>query len=53
MARFKKYAAGKNNLQVGPSDRAAACAMKAALDCQPTTASFQSCYAQFDNCADY
>jgi hypothetical protein len=51
-AQSQKYAAGKNDLEVGPSDQAAACAMKAALDGKAMTAAFQACYTQFDNSAD-
>lgn len=47
-AQAQKYAAGINNLRVGPSDRAAACAMKAALDGKPMHASFDACYHEFD-----
>ena len=48
----RKYAAGINDLEVGPSDRAAACAMKDALDGQPMTAAFQSCKDQLDSGED-
>jgi hypothetical protein len=51
-AQSQKYAAGINNLQVGPSDRAAACTMKAAINGQPMTSSFQKCYKQYDNSGD-
>jgi hypothetical protein len=51
-AQAKKYAAGVNNLLVGPSDLAGACAMKAAIAGKPMKASFDSCYKQFDNKAD-
>jgi hypothetical protein len=51
-AQTQKYAAGINDLLVGPSDKAAACTMKAALDNQPMTAAFQNCYAQLDNPED-
>ncbi len=44
----QKYAAGINDLLVGPSDQAAACAMKAAIAGQPMTQSFQDCYHQLD-----
>jgi hypothetical protein len=44
----QKYAAGINDLQIGSSDRAAACAMKAALDGQPMTAAFWHCYTVED-----
>ena len=48
-AQSQKFAAGINNLLVGPSDRTAACAMKAALDGQPMKTAFKSCYAKFDD----
>lgn|SRR3990167_4021984 len=47
-AQSQKYAAGMNNLLVGPSDYAAACTMKAAMDGQPLTASFENCYKNLD-----
>jgi hypothetical protein len=52
-AESQKYAAGVNNLLVGPSDKAAACAMKAALEGQPMTASFDDCYKKFDVTEDH
>ncbi len=48
----RKYAAGKNDLQVGPSDEAAGCAMKAALDGKPMTAAFKQCYDDLDTTDD-
>lgn len=47
-AQTQKYAAGINNLLVGPSDRAAACAMKKAIDGKPMESSFNDCYALYD-----
>lgn len=47
-AQTQKYAAGINNLLVGPSDKAAACAMKAAVAGNPMKASFDDCYVRFD-----
>ena len=47
-AQSQKYAAGINDLEVGPSDQAAACAMKGALDGKAMTAAFQDCYKQLD-----
>jgi hypothetical protein len=47
-AASRKYAAGINDLEVGPSDEAAACTMKAALDGQPMTAAFKKCYDELD-----
>lgn len=52
-AQSRKYAAGINDLLVGPSDEAAACAMKAALDGKPLTASFWKCYDELDNAEDH
>lgn len=51
-AQSQKYAAGINDLLVGPSDETAACAMKAAFDRQPLTASFQDCYNKYDDRED-
>ncbi len=45
-AQSQKFAAGINDLFVGPSDLTAACAMEAALDGKPMTASFQSCFEE-------
>lgn len=47
-AEAQKYAAGKNDILIGPSDRAAGCAMTAALDGKPMTAAFQECYLKHD-----
>jgi hypothetical protein len=47
-AQTKKFAAGINDLLVGPSDNAGACAMKAAIAGKPMQASFNTCYKQFD-----
>lgn len=51
-AQAQKYAAGINDLEVGPSDKAAACAMKAAIAGKPETQSFHDCYAQLNTTAD-
>lgn len=51
-AQSQKYAAGINDLEVGPSDEAAACAMKDAISGKPMTAAFQACYNQYDTKAD-
>lgn len=51
-SKSQKYAAGINNLAVGPSDKAAVCAMKAALEGKPMTQSFQDCYRQLDRPTD-
>jgi hypothetical protein len=45
-AQSQKFAAGINDLFVGPSDLTAACAMEAALNGKPMQASFQECYTQ-------
>lgn len=52
IAQSQKYAAGINDLLVGPSDRAAACAMIAAMDGQPMTQAFQDCYKKWDSAND-
>lgn len=52
IAQSQKYAAGITDLEVGPSDRAAACAMKAAMDGKPMTAAFDACYLQYDTSED-
>jgi hypothetical protein len=52
-AASQKYAAGINDLEVGPSDKAAACAMEAAIQGQAVTAAFQDCYKKLDNSADH
>jgi hypothetical protein len=49
----KKYAAGINDLLVGPSDKAGACAMKAGIAGKPLTSSFQTCYQQLDVSSDH
>ncbi len=52
-AEARKYAAGINDLAVGPSDKAGACAMKAAIAKKPMKASFDGCYQQFDIQSDH
>jgi hypothetical protein len=52
-AQSKKYAAGINDLEVGPSDKAAACAMEAAIDDQPMTSAFNDCVQKYDNTSDH
>jgi hypothetical protein len=52
-AQTKKYAAGINDLLIGPSDKAAACAMKAAIAGKPMQASFNTCYQQLDVPSDH
>ena len=49
----QKYAAGINDLLVGPSDRAAGCAMKAALNGAAMTPAFHDCYTKFDSPQDH
>jgi hypothetical protein len=53
IAQSQKYAAGINNLFIGPSDRAASCTMLAALNGSPMTAAFEKCYQDFDVPADH
>jgi len=48
----QKYAAGINDLLVGPSDNAAACAMKAAINGDAVTAAFNNCYKTVDDPQD-
>jgi hypothetical protein len=52
-AQSQKYAAGINDLLVGPSDEAAACTMKAAIAGSPMTQAFQDCYKQLDTADDH
>jgi hypothetical protein len=52
-AQARKYGAGINDLQVGPSDRAGACTMKAAFEGKPLTQSFNDCYKEFDVPSDH
>ncbi len=52
-AMSQKYAAGINDLEVGPSDKAAACAMEAAIGGQAVTAAFQACYKKLDKSDDH
>jgi len=52
-AQSQKYAAGINDLLVGPSDNTADCAMKAAIDHKPMTASFKACYDKLDTKKDH
>lgn len=52
VAETQKYAAGINNLLIGPSDFAAACAMKKAFDGKPMEAAFWDCYKKFDRDKD-
>ena len=52
-AQTKKFAAGINDLSVGPSDNAGACAMKAAIAGKPMQASFNTCYQQLDVQSDH
>jgi hypothetical protein len=52
-AQAKKYAAGINDLEVGPSDKAAACAMEAALANNPMTGAFNDCVQKDDTADDH
>lgn len=52
-AQSRKYAAGINDLQVGPSDKAAACTMEAAVQGKPMKASFDECYKKLDVPSDH
>ena len=52
-AQSQKYAAGMNDLLIGPSDEAAACTMKAAIGGAPMTQAFQDCYKQLDTADDH
>jgi hypothetical protein len=44
----QKYAAGINDLEIGPSDKTGACAMEEALAGRPMTAAFHNCYDKLD-----
>lgn len=48
-ADAQKYAAGINDLLVGPSDRAAGCAMKASIDGTAIDKAFNQCVKQDDD----
>ncbi len=52
-AQTQVYAAGINDLLVGPSDNAAACAMKAAIDGQAMHEAFDACYKKDDKPSDH
>jgi len=52
-AQAQKYAAGINNLLVGPSDKAGACTMEAALEGKPISTSFDECYKKYDDPQDH
>lgn len=51
-AESQKYAAGIDDLLIGPSDKVAACTMEAAMGGQPETDSFQACYKKLDDPSD-
>lgn len=51
-AAAKKYAAGINKLLVGPSDKAAVCAMRAAFAGQKMAVAFNECYDRLDDKRD-
>lgn len=48
----QKYAAGVNDLLVGPSDRTAACTMIAGIAGKSLTDSFKACFAKYDDPED-
>jgi hypothetical protein len=52
-AQSQKYAAGIDDLIVGPSDRTGACAMKAAIQNQSMTQAFANCRHQHDLFLDH
>jgi hypothetical protein len=52
-AKSQKYAAGINNLLVGPSDKAAVCAMKAAIGGKAITQALEDCRAQLNVASDH
>lgn len=47
-ANSQKYAAGLNDLQVGPSDETAFCTMQNAIDGTSISESFDFCYNTYD-----
>ena len=47
-AQSQKYAAGVNDLLIGPSDKAAACAMIEALNGSDLSTAFKTCYNKLD-----
>ena len=51
-AKSQVYAAGINDLLVGPSDKAAACAMQAAILGKPMKAAFEDCRKRLDDPQD-
>ncbi len=51
-ALTQKYAAGIDDLLIGPSDKAGACAMKAAINGQAMREAFWSCYKADDISSD-
>jgi hypothetical protein len=46
--KAQKFIAGINELTIGPSDRAGACTMKAAIYGKPITYSFEVCYKKYE-----
>jgi hypothetical protein len=52
-AKSQKYAAGINDLEVGPSDNTGKCAMIAAINGQPMTTAFHACYSKYDVSSDH
>lgn len=53
IAETQKYAAGINDLRIGPSDRAAACAMEGAMKHLPMKETFDACYKKLDIPSDH
>jgi hypothetical protein len=51
-AQAQKYAAGINDLLVGPSDKTAACTMEAGINGQALTAAFNDCKQNLDDPQD-
>lgn len=52
-AKSQKFAAGMNDLLVGPSDRTGKCAMIAAINGKPMTQAFNDCYKKYDTSEDH
>ena len=50
--KAQKFIAGVNELTIGPSDRAGACTMKAAIYGKPITYSFEVCYKKYETDLD-
>lgn len=52
LVKAQKFIAGVNELTIGPSDRAGACTMKAAIYGKPITYSFEFCYKKYETDLD-